>query len=161
MATNGKILKQITHQNVVLLIVIITIMVNVLKTGRCIILKIIRGSQKIKCSFYQSNVRKNYDHLYACEWKVDGSGSMLSPDVRIEVINTEDSVDVEVTNTPNTPYFKEQQNIAINRYNHLHKVEEESFQIFMKNNKMKCKLPETKRQSLRISMNLIDMVNIT
>ena len=48
---------------------------------------------------------------------------MLSPDARIEVIDTEDSVDVEVTNTPNTPYFKEQQNIAINKYNHLHKVE--------------------------------------
>ena len=80
-------------------------------------------AKTIKCSLCQSNVREKYDNLHTCDWKVDGSRSMLSPDARIEVIDTEDSVDVEVTNTPNTPYFKEQQNIAINKYNHLHKVE--------------------------------------
>ena len=79
-------------------------------------MKIKRESQKNKCSFCQSNAREKYDNLYACEWKVDGSGSKLSPDTRIEVIDIEDSVDVEVTDTLNTPNFKEQQNIAIARY---------------------------------------------
>ena len=40
---------------------------------------------------------------------MDGSGSMLSPDTGIEVIDIEDSVDVEVTYTLNTPNFKERQ----------------------------------------------------
>jgi len=106
----------------------------------------------IKCSLCQSNVREKYDNLYAWEWKVDDSGSMLSPDARIEVIDIDDPVDVDVTDTPNNPNFKEQQNIAITRYTHLHKVEQDSFQYYMKNNKMKCKVPGTKRQSSRISM---------
>ena len=57
----------------------------------------------------QSNVREMYENLYACECNIDGSGSMLSPDARIEVIDIEDSVNVEVIETPNTPNFKEQQ----------------------------------------------------
>ena len=57
----------------------------------------------LKKSFCQSYVRERYDNLYACEWKVDGSGSKLSPDARIEVIGIEDLVDVEVDKTPNIP----------------------------------------------------------
>ena len=67
----------------------------------------------------QSNVREKYDNVYACELKIDGSGSMLSPDTKIEVIDIEDSVDFEVTDTLNTPNFKERQNIATTRYNNL------------------------------------------
>ena len=77
-----------------------------------------------KCSLCQNNVREKCDSVYACEWKVDGSRSMVSPDERIEVIDIQDSVDVEVTKTSNTSNFKEQQNIAITRYNHLHQVEQ-------------------------------------
>ena len=76
-------------------------------------------TKKIRCSLCQSNIREKYDNLYACEWTMDGYGSMLSPDARIEVIDIEDLVDVEVTETPNTPNFKERQNIAITRYNNL------------------------------------------
>ena len=90
-------------------------MVNVLKTGRHVIVKNKGIAKKIKCSLCQSNVREKYDNVYACDWKVDGSGSILSPNTRIEVI-IEDSVDVEVTDTPNTPNFKEQQTIVITRY---------------------------------------------
>ena len=64
-------------------------------------------AKTIRCSLCQSNVREKYDNVYACEWKIDGSGSMISPDTRIEVIDIEDSVDVEVTYTLNTPNFKE------------------------------------------------------
>ena len=45
-ATNGKILIQVIHQNVVLLIAIITIMVNVLKAGKRSIWTKIRESEK-------------------------------------------------------------------------------------------------------------------
>ena len=93
-----------------------------------------------------------YENLYACECKIDGSGSMLSPDARIEVIDIEDSVNVEVADTPNTPNFKEQQSIAITRYNNLLRADQESYQNYMKNNKMMCQVPETKRQSSRISI---------
>ena len=75
-------------------------------------------AKKIKCSFCQSNVREKYDNSYACELKVDGSGSKLSPDAKIDVIDIEDLVDVEVTDTSNIPNFKNQQNIAITRYKH-------------------------------------------
>ena len=105
-----------------------------------------------RCLLCQSNVRENYDNVYACEWKINGFGSILSPDARIEVIDIEDSVDVEVTETPNTPNFKKQQNIAITRYNNLLQVEQESYQSYIKNNKLKCQVPEIKRQSSRISM---------
>ena len=43
-AANGKILIQVIHHNVVLLVVIITIMVNVLKAGRRVIWTKIRES---------------------------------------------------------------------------------------------------------------------
>ena len=109
-------------------------------------------TKTIKCSSCQSNIREKYDNVYTCEWKVDGSGSMWSSDARIEVIDIENLGDVEITDTSNTPNFKEQQNIAITRYNHLHKVEQESFQNYMKNNTMKCQVPETKHQSSRIIM---------
>ena len=45
-ATNGKILIQVIHQNVVLLIAIITIMVNVLKAEKRSIWTKIRESEK-------------------------------------------------------------------------------------------------------------------
>ena len=73
-ATNRKILIQVIHQNVVLLIGIIAIMMNVLKTGRHFIWTKIRESQKtIRYSLCQSNIREMYENLYACEWKIDGS----------------------------------------------------------------------------------------
>ena len=59
-------------------------------------------------------------------------GSILSPDARIEVIDIDDSIDVEVTDTPNNPNFKEQQSIAIIRYNNLLRADQESYQNYMK-----------------------------
>ena len=76
----------------------------------------------------------------------------LSPITRIEVIDIDNSVDVEVTYTPNNLNFKEQQSIAITRYNNLPQAEQESYQNYMKSNKMMCQVPETKRQSSRISI---------
>ena len=51
-------------------------------------------AKTIRYSLCQSNVREMYENLYACEWNIDGSGSMLLPDARIEVIDIDDSVDV-------------------------------------------------------------------
>ena len=65
-------------------------------------------------------------------------GSILSPDARIEVIDIDDSIDVEVTDTPNNPNFKEQQSIAITRYNTLLLSDQQSYKNYMKNNKMMC-----------------------
>ena len=65
-------------------------------------------------------------------------GSILSPDARIEVIDIDDSVDVEVTDTPNNPNFKEQQSIAITRCNNLLLADQQSYKNYMKNNKMMC-----------------------
>ena len=104
-----------------------------------------------RCSLCKSNVRETYENLYACEWKIHGSGVKLSPKARIEVIDIEDSNDVEVTYTPNNPDFQEQQIIEITRYNNLPRADQESYQNFMKNNKMICEVPGTKRQSSRIS----------
>ena len=70
-------------------------------------------TKTIKVSLYQSNVREKYDNSYACEWKVNGSRLILSPDARIEVIDVEDSIDVEVIDTPNDPNFKEQQSSTL------------------------------------------------
>ena len=64
-------------------------------------------AKTIQNSLCQSNVREKHDNVYACEWKVDGFGSMWSPDVKIEVIDIENTADVEVTDTPNTPNFNE------------------------------------------------------
>ena len=93
----------------------------------------------------QSNVREMYENLYACEWKIDGSGVKLSPNARTEVIDIDDSDDVEVTETPNNYNFKEQQSIAITRCNNLLRADQESYQNYIKNNKMMCEVPETKR----------------
>ena len=60
----------------------------------------------IRCSLCQSNAREMFENLYACEWKINGSGSMLSPDTRIEVIDIDDSVDVEVKTLPIIPTSK-------------------------------------------------------
>ena len=109
-------------------------------------------AKTIRCSLCQSNVREMYGNLYAYEWKVYGSRSTLSPDARIEVIDIEDSVDVEVTDTPNTPNFKERQSIAITRYNNLLRADQESYQNYMKNNKIMNQVPENQCQSWRISM---------
>ena len=65
-------------------------------------------------------------------------GSILSPDARIEVIDIDDSIDVEVTDTPNNPNFKEQQSIAITRCNTLLLSDQQSYKNYMKNNKMMC-----------------------
>ena len=80
-------------------------------------------AKTIRYSLCQSNVREIYENVYACEWKIDGSGLKLSPNVRIEVIDIDDSVDIEVTETPNNPNFKEQQSIAITRYNTLFRAD--------------------------------------
>ena len=73
-----------------------------------------------------------YENVYACEWKIDGSGVKISPNAKIEVIDIDDSDDVEVTDTSNNPNFKEQQSIAIIRYNNLLRADQESYQNYMK-----------------------------
>ena len=47
-----------------------------------------------------------YENLYAYEWKINGSGVKLSSNARIEVIDIDDSDDVEVTDIPNNPDFQ-------------------------------------------------------
>ena len=105
----------------------------------------------IRCSLCKSNVRDKYEDLYACEWKINGAGVKLSSNARIEVIDIDDSDDVEVSSIPNIPNFKEQQEIEIARYKNLHRADQESYKEYMNNNKMTCAIPESKRQSLRIS----------
>ena len=99
----------------------------------------------------QSNVRKMYANLYACEWKIDGSGVMISSKARIEVIDIDNSDDVEVIDTINNPNFKQRQSIALNRYKSIHQSVEISYQNYMKNNKISYDVPETKRHSSRLS----------
>ena len=64
---------------------------------------------QINCSPYQSVVRKEYDNLFACEWRVDESGVKVPPDAIIEVINLEISKESEESNPPN---FKESHILA-------------------------------------------------
>ena len=106
----------------------------------------------IKCSLCQSNVRKIYDDLYACEWKIDGSGEKIASKIRIEVLDTDDSDDVQVSDTAiNNPNFKQKQKMALTRYKNLQKANEIAYQEFMKNNKVSYLVPDTKRISSRVS----------
>ena len=91
----------------------------------------------------KSNVRDKYEDLYACEWKINGAGVKLSSNARIEVIDIDDSDDVEVSSIPNDPNFKEQQEIEIARYKNLHRADQESYKEYMNNNKMTCEVPES------------------
>ena len=61
-------------------------------------------AKQINCTFCKSVVRKVYDNVYDCEWKFDGSGVKLSSDARIEIIDLEESEEIEETDVSN---FKE------------------------------------------------------
>ena len=64
-------------------------------------------AKTIRCSLCKSNVREIYENLYACEWNINGFGVKLSSNTRIEVIDINDSDDVEVPSIFNNPDFKE------------------------------------------------------
>ena len=102
------------------MIVIITIKSECLESWKSFHLDKNKGIAKtIRCSLCKSNVREIYEHLYACEWKINGSGVKLSSNARIEVIDIANLDDVEATDIPNNPDFQEQQKIEIARYKNL------------------------------------------
>ena len=141
-------------QNIVLLIVIITITEIVLKIGSCFFLKQNKGvAKQINCPYYRPPIRDVFDNYYACKWKVDGSGVKLPTNSKIEIVivnNSKNSEECDILD------FREQ-NSGINVYNAKLKVTQEKFKVWMYDNNLQENTLEKNEKVVELEMHLIDL----
>ena len=90
-------------------------------------------TKQINCSYCRSPVRDIFDNVYACKWKVDGSGVKLPTNSKIEIIIVDDSEDSEKIDTPN---FRGRHDLALKVYNEKLKVTQENIREYMDNNRL-------------------------
>ena len=104
--------------------------------GKIIVIQNYGIAKQINCTFCKSIVREVYDNVYACEWKFDGSGVKLPSDARIEIIDLEESEEIEETDVSN---FKERLSLAFKSYKSRQKLDEELFRAYLDKHKFKKK----------------------
>ena len=111
-------------------------------------------AKQIKCSYCQCPVRDAFDNLYACKWKVDGSGVKLPATSKIKIFNVDNSENNEETDTPN---IRERQTLALKDYNAKLKVTKEKYRAFMNKNRLQENTSEKNVKLLELEMHLINM----
>ena len=142
------------HQNIVLLIDIITVTEIVLNIGSFFFKQKMEVAKQINYSYCRSPVRDIFDNLYTCKWNVDGSGVKCPTNSKIEVVIVDDSEDSEECDTSN---FRERHNLAIKIYNAKLKVTQEKYREYMDNYRLQENTLEKNVKVFELEMHLIDI----